>query len=343
MKHSLRLDLLSLFVRASSYAYLTIDALANAGKYFENLLREGDHAAISICKQRYLDYLHRMLLSMKTIYLVSPTSTTPSNNQEMKTQESENLVQYISLAQHVVGNIIQYCSSFLKEIDRTFKDLPILDYFTSGETFPQPGSNEIGYAAQRLRGISRKDVGRVFSHATQTDVFWGVKSFLEKCVQSAKEGEFVEFCVLALCEGDETVGDHVAGLRMFVVRNIFCEYLRIVKEAPELGNPGWGYGLVCLRSVREVYACVWEAMVQENVSGLQAFMEDLWEMMIVMYGITDIIAGQAQRQEGGLYSIVCARIFDFVILVDHIVFYTKDVLQIRGISLFAKTSHVRKC
>src|SRR5277367_6465740 len=165
MRHSLRLALLSLFVRPSLYAYMTIDTLANAGKHFENLLREGDHAAISICKQRYLDYLHRMLLSMKTIYLVSLTSTTPSNNQEMKAQESENL------AQHVVGNIIQYCSSFLKEIDRTFKDLPILDYFTSGETFPQPGSNEIGYAAQRLRGIARKDMGRAFSHATQTDVF----------------------------------------------------------------------------------------------------------------------------------------------------------------------------
>jgi len=84
-------------------------------------------------------------------------------------------------------------------------------------------------------------------------------------------------------------------------------------------------------------------MVRENVSGLKAFMEDLWEMMVVMCGITDIIAGRAQRQEGGLYLIVCARIFDFVILVDHIVFYTKDVLQIRGIFLFAKTSNVRKC
>jgi hypothetical protein len=271
-----------------------------------------------------------MLLSMKTIYLVYPLLTIPSNTQEMKDQESENLVQYISLGQHVVGNIIQYCSSFLKEIDRTFKDLPILDYFTSGETFPQPGSNEIGYAAQRLRGIARKDMGRAFSHATQTDVFWGVKSFLEKCVQSGREGEFVEFCVLALCEGDEMVGDHVAELRRFVVRDIFCEYLRIVKEAPDLGNPGWGYVLVCLRAVREVYACVWEVMVRENIAGLKAFREDSWDVMIVMCGIADIVAGQAQHQEGGLYYVACARIFDFVTLVDHIVFYTKDILQIRG-------------
>jgi len=248
----------------------------------------------------------------------------------MKDQQSENLVQYVSLAQHVVGNIIQYCSSFLKEMDRTFKDLPILDYFTSGETFPQPGSNEIGYAAQRLRGASRKDVGRLFSHATQTDVFWGVKSFLEKCVHGGREGEFVEFCVVAMCEGDEMVEDHVTGLRRFVVRDIFCEYMRIVKEAPESANPAWGYVLPLLRAVREVYASVWESMVRENVNGLLGMMEDLRDLMMAMRGIMDIVAGQAQRQDGGLYVIVCARIFDFVLLVDHIVFYTVEVKQIQG-------------
>lgn len=248
----------------------------------------------------------------------------------MKDQESENLVHYVSLAQHVVGNIIQYCSSFLKEIDRTFKDIPILDYFTSGETFPQPGANEIGYASQRLRGIARKDVGPLFSHATQIDVFWGVKSFLEKCAQSDREMEFVDFCVLSLCEGDEMVDDHVTGLRRFVVRDIFCEYLRIVKEAPELGNPAWGYVMPLLRAVREVYACVWESLVRSNISGLEGLMEDLWELMVAMRGVTDVIAGQAQRQEGGLYRMVCARMFDIVILVDHIVFYTKEITQVQG-------------
>jgi hypothetical protein len=47
----------------------------------------------------------------------------------------------------------------------------------------------------------------------------------------------------------------------------------------------------------------------------------------------DIIAGHAQRQEGGLYSVVCARIFDFVLLVDHVVFFTKDIVPIRGLRL----------
>src|SRR5271170_2467413 len=100
----------------------------------------------------------------------------------MKDSESEDLIQYISLAQHVIGNILQYCTSFIKEIDRTFKDLPILGYFTNPETFPQPGSNEIGYAAQRLRGVVRKDPHRPFSNATQTEIFWSIKSFLEKSV-----------------------------------------------------------------------------------------------------------------------------------------------------------------
>jgi len=47
-----------------------LDALANMGKHFEQLLNEKDNAAIAACKQRYLDYLHRMLSSMKSIYLV---------------------------------------------------------------------------------------------------------------------------------------------------------------------------------------------------------------------------------------------------------------------------------
>jgi len=61
----------NLIARTFSFSiYLKVDTLANAGKHFEKLLREGDHAAISICKQRYLDYLHRMLLNMKATYNV---------------------------------------------------------------------------------------------------------------------------------------------------------------------------------------------------------------------------------------------------------------------------------
>ena len=40
------------------------------GKQFERLVQQRDNAAIAGCKQRYLDYLHRMLSSMKSIYLV---------------------------------------------------------------------------------------------------------------------------------------------------------------------------------------------------------------------------------------------------------------------------------
>lgn len=250
----------------------------------------------------------------------------------MKDTESENLVQYISLTQHVVGNIIQYCASFVKEIDRTFKDLPILDYFTNGETFPQPGSNEIAYAAQRLRGVARKDTNRPFSNATQIDIFWSIKTFLEKSVQSTRVQDFIEFCVLALCEGDEGIGDHITLLRTFVVRDIFCEYFRIAREAPDLGNPAWGYILPCFTAAREVYACEWESLVRENVVGLQNFVDDLLRLMFVMYGVTELIAGQGQ-EGGGLFSAVCAMTFDFVIFVDHVVFYMKDISEFRGITV----------
>jgi hypothetical protein len=54
------------------------------GKLFEQLVRERDNAAIAACKQRYLDYLHRMLSSMKSIYLVRalyPTVLTQAGNE----------------------------------------------------------------------------------------------------------------------------------------------------------------------------------------------------------------------------------------------------------------------
>jgi hypothetical protein len=248
----------------------------------------------------------------------------------MKDTESDDLVQYISLVQHVVGNIIQYCTAFIKEIDRTFKDLPILDYFTNGETFPQPGSNEIVYAAQRLRGVARKDSNRRFSNATQTDVFWSIKGFLEKSIRNSREREFVEFCVLALCESDEALADHVATLRTFVVRDIFCEYFRIAMEAPDVGNSAWGYILPCLTAVRELYACEFGSILREDVLGLKVFMDDLINLMLVVHGVMELIAGQGQLAAGNLYSVVCVRTFDFVIFVDHVVFYTKDIVELRG-------------
>jgi hypothetical protein len=250
----------------------------------------------------------------------------------MKDNESEDLVQYISLTQHVVGNVIQYCTSFIKEIDRTFKDLPILDYFVNGETFPQPGSNEISYAAQRLRGVARKDFHRPFSNATQIDIFWSIKSNLEKSMQNARERDFVEFCVLALCEGEGELGDHVGVLRTFVVQDVICEYLRAAREAPDAGNPAWGYILPCLTAVREIYSCVWESMVSENIDGFKALLDDLFGLMLAMHGIAELVAGQVQRQQHGLYFIVCARTLDFVILVEHIVYFSKDLVEITGAS-----------
>ena len=250
----------------------------------------------------------------------------------MKDTESEDLVQYISLTQYVVGNIIQYCASFIKEIDRSFKELPILDYFTNGDTFPQPASNEIAYAAQRLRGVARKESNRQFSNATQTDIFWSIKSLLEKSVRNSREQEFVEFCVLALSEGDEELTDHVATLRRFVVHDIFCEYFRMVIEAPDVGNSAWGYILPCLTAVRELYAYEWESMLREDVLGLKVFMDDLIKLMFAIHGATELIVGQGQLVAGSLYSVVCARAFDFVIFVDHVVFYTKDVVELRGMA-----------
>jgi hypothetical protein len=300
------------------------------GKHFEQLVREKDNAATAACKQRHLDCLHQMVSTMKSIYLVTPPFSKDLTSQEMKGTESEDLVQYISLSQHVVGNIIQYCSSFLKEIDRTFKDLPILDYFLSGETFPQPGSNEIVYAAQRLRGIARKDGNRNFSHAIQTQIFWNVKSFLERAVQNSREDEFVEFTVLALGEEDGGgVGDHVRFLRRFVVEDMFCEYFRLARENPSSDSPVWGYVVPISRCVRKVFGCLWETMARENVDAIVDFVDLLVKLSMAMFGVVEIIWDQARL--GRIpYIIVCARTFDFMIFVDHVQFYCKDIPALAG-------------
>jgi hypothetical protein len=263
-----------------------------------------------------------MLSSMKTIYI------------DMKSTSSADLTQYISLAQHVIGNIIQYCTSFVKEIDRTFPDLPVLDYFTNPETFPQPGANEITYAAQRLRGLARKDSLRPFGMGTQTEIFWSVKSFLEKAARNGLEGEFIGFMVLALGEGNEGLGDHVAFLRTFVVQGIFCEFLQIAGDTPDIGNPIWVYLVPCLAAIREVYAFVWDSIVREDVDGVEMLLDDLLEITLAMQRISEGVTSRVRREEGGLYSVVCARIFDFIILVDHIVFYLKQEPRHHG------TSHI---
>lgn len=249
----------------------------------------------------------------------------------MANTESELLVQYVSLAQHVVGNIIQHCAPFIKESHRTFEDLPILDFFTSGETFPQPGANEITYAGQRLRGCARKDPRRPFSNGTQTDIFWSVKSFLERAVRNNRPRDFVDFCVTAFCEGNEdALGDHVSALRTFVLQDVVCEYFRIAAEAPEITNSAWGYVLPCLAALREVYADIWKGLTRENTAGLRDFVEELSHMMLAMHAMAGVIAYQLDEYMGGPYLAVCLRVFDFVLFVTHVLFFLKDVTHIQG-------------
>lgn len=309
-----------------------LDALANIGSQYARLVNGGDHRTISTFKQAYLDYLHRMLSSMKSVYLVFP-HLDPANRQDMKDTESEDLVQYISLAQHVVGNIIQYCASFVKEVDRTFKDLPILDYFVNGETFPQPGSNEMAYAAQRLRGVARKDSNRPFSNGTQADLFWSVKSFLEKTVRNGRQEDFVEFCELAL-EMDTNVdlNDHVVALRTFIVEGMFCEYLRMAAEVPEVGNPVWSYVLPCLMAARDIYGASWKRAIRDDELGLRRFVDELTEFMIAMQSTAVIAAGQVRLGDCALYSLVCGWIFDFVVLVENVVWSLNTRTALSGMS-----------
>ena len=176
------------------------------------------------------------------------------------------------------------------------------------------------------------------SNATQTDIFWSIKSFLEKSVRNRQVCDFIDFCALALGEviGEE-ISHHIRLLRTFVVQNIFCEYFRIAREAPDAGNPAWAYVLPCLRAVSEIYPSVWNSLVAENICGLEALVDDLISLMIAMHGMLDIIS-ETRRGNGALSVTVSARIYDFAIFAEHVEFYLRDGIHVGG--KFLRRTHL---
>ena len=106
----------------------------------------------------------------------------------------------------------------------------------------------------------------------------------------------------------------------------------------DVGNPVWGYVVTSLVAVREVCASVWE-MTTKDGDGLEILLDDLLALMVVMHGVSERFAEHVRRGEGGLYSVVCARIFDFVVLVDHVVFYVKQEVQLRGTSAYSDSNN----
>ena len=139
------------------------------------------------------------------------------------------------------------------------------------------------------------------------------------------EDEFMEFCVLAMGEREEGVlGDHVVELRRFVVCDVFCEWFRMAAERSDGRDLVWGYVVPCLNAVRAVYASVWEKLLSNDVDAIQRFVDDLLVLMTTLFVVVEAI------EHRGRYSILYARAVDFVIFVDHVVFYIKEIATLQG-------------
>ena len=151
----------------------------------------------------------------------------------------------------------------------------------------------------------------------------------------------MEFMVLALGQTDGGVGDHVRYLRRYVVGDIFCEYFKLARESPGCDSPVWGYVVPISRCVREVFVNLWETMTTENIDAIIDFVDLLSKVSLVMFGVVEIILDQAQMGQAP-FTIVCARIFDFMIFLDHVLFYAKDIPGLAGTLRFWTVPDIRK-
>jgi hypothetical protein len=110
---------------------------------------------------------------------------------------------------------------------------------------------------------------------------------------------------------------------------MFCEYFWLATEMPVAESAVWGYVVPISRCVRDVFASLWETMTREDMEGFADLLDLLGRLSIAMFGVVEIVLDQARAGQAP-YTLVCARIFDFMIFVDHVLFYTNDIPGLAG-------------
>ncbi|GAO50790.1 hypothetical protein SAICODRAFT_106627 [Saitoella complicata NRRL Y-17804] len=157
-------------------------------------------------------------------------------------KSSGDLTEYIALVQQVVGNVLQFCSTFVTE-----RCLPDLVWFLNAEHFPQPPEHA-AYDIQRLRVYAGQDITKGF---VQDVIHDKIKTRCEDVLVACESDKPFIIFLAALLKEDEVRDVQLEYLRSLVVRAIICPYLRpeaVVYIPPMLG------------ALREVYTGVLQSL-----------------------------------------------------------------------------------
>ncbi|EPX70707.1 DNA repair protein Mus7/Mms22 [Schizosaccharomyces octosporus yFS286] len=157
----------------------------------------------------FLQYLSSLLASMQSSY-------------ESLVFSGDDHSIFISSAQRVVGDILQYCSPFANE-----RNLAGLRYFMDSARFPQP-PERLEYAAFRLRSYARKNLS---SDSSRNALFSFLKANLDIALLEQKQNDIMSLLTLAMGSYSQNVNDHwdfeVSSLRKFCLNDLLLNYLNV--------------------------------------------------------------------------------------------------------------------
>ncbi|BFZ59299.1 hypothetical protein YB2330_000305 [Saitoella coloradoensis] len=224
-------------------------------------------------------------------------------------KSSGDLTEYIALVQQVVGNVLQFCSTFVTE-----SSLPDLVWFLNAEHFPQPPEHA-AYDVQRLRAYARQDITKGFMQGVIHDK---IKTRCEDVLVAGESDKPFIIFIAAVLKEDEVRDVQLEYLRSFVVRAIICPYLRseaMVYIPPMLG------------ALREVYAGVLQSL--NPGKSLDYLREVLLDIADILYHLKPWISATLRRDnvalkgafsKDGLLRI--ARTYDLLEVVVRIVHWS---------------------
>ncbi|WBW73608.1 DNA repair protein Mus7/Mms22 [Schizosaccharomyces osmophilus] len=157
----------------------------------------------------FLQYLSSLLASMQSSY-------------ESLVYSGDEHSIFISSAQRVVGDILQYCSPFANE-----RNLAGLRYFMDSARFPQP-PERLEYAAFRLRSYARKNLA---SNSSRSALFSFLKANFDVALLEQKQKDIMNLLTLAMGSYSLDANDHwdveVSTLRKFCLKDLLLNYLSV--------------------------------------------------------------------------------------------------------------------
>ncbi|EPY51868.1 DNA repair protein Mus7/Mms22 [Schizosaccharomyces cryophilus OY26] len=185
---------------------LISSVLGNMAKVYDDV-KNNHMERLQYYQILFLQYLSSLLASMQNSY-------------ESLVYSNDDHSIFISSAQRVVGDILQYCSPFANE-----KNLAGLRYFMDSARFPQP-PERLEYAAFRLRSYARKNLA---SNSSRSALFGFLKANFDIALLEQKQKDITNLLTLAMGSYSQDVNDYwdfeVSALRRFCLKELLLNYL----------------------------------------------------------------------------------------------------------------------